>query len=109
LELSSYGGKKAFAQLIEAIKQQAVKSPAYLFPLISLSSESYRNKKHGTTIFNPIFEVVGWCNEAGNQQGEAAQALAAPEPAPAAAPAPAPAAEPAPEPAAAPARRRRVV
>lgn len=92
-EQNSYGAKKAFSNLIQAIQLQISRDPVNIVPVVELKSDSYQHKQYGT-IFNPIFEVVNWVSmsgtaaEAAEEDGEPetpaqTQAQAAPAPAPA--------------------------
>lgn len=64
-ETNSYGGRKAVNVLIEAVKAKVQSSASFLFPVVKLGSESYKNQKHGSLIHNPTFEIVDWANESG--------------------------------------------
>jgi len=64
-ETNSYGGRKAANDLIVKIMERANSNPAFMFPVVCFDAESYKNQKHGTTIFNPVFTVVDWANEDG--------------------------------------------
>lgn len=68
-ETNSYGGRKSVNDLIVKIMERANSNPAYMFPVVELHGQSYKNVKHGTTIFNPVFEVVAWANEDGAIEG----------------------------------------
>jgi hypothetical protein len=114
-ETNSFGGRKAVDTLVRAIIDRVTQGETVaLYPLVKLTSESYRNKNyHNKLIHNPVFEIVDWCDQNGNK-ASAAQQLAAPErvPQPAASEGHDAESGPADEVAqafAAPARRRRVV
>lgn len=99
-ETNSFGGRKAVDGVIKLIIEQVTAGETInLYPLVKLTSESYRNKTyHNKLIHNPAFEIVGWCDQNGvRASADAPPQIEAPEAAP-------PAEEPA-----APARRRRVV
>lgn len=98
-ETNSYGGRKGVDKLIgEVIDRVTAGETVYLYPVVKLSSESYKNKNYmNKLIHNPIFEVVKWCDVNGLEAGAEAPSLAAPA---------APEAEPEPEQSAP--RRRRV-
>jgi len=80
-ETNSFGGRKGVDTLItEIINRVAVGEVTYLYPLVKLSSDSYKNTKHhNKLIHNPKFEVIAWADQNGNLQGEAAPQLEAPE------------------------------
>lgn len=67
-ETNSYGGRAAVDSVLEAIKTKAMTGSAHLFPAVKLTSTSYVNKKHGSTIYNPVFDIIGWYNEAGEAE-----------------------------------------
>lgn len=80
-ETSSYGGRKGCDDLLNACKAKSGQGETrYLFPVVELSSESYKAKQGGT-IHNPVFKVVDWMDMEGNVEGEAKH-LEAPEPEP---------------------------
>lgn len=66
-ETSSYGGRKGCDNLLAEIQKKAASSD-FVFPKVRLASENYKAKKGGT-IYNPIFEVVGWMDVDGNEEG----------------------------------------
>lgn len=69
-ETSSYGGRKGADVLLGEIKAKAATGSAYLYPLVTLTSESYPNAKRGGRLtYNPVFEVVGWFDQEGNEEG----------------------------------------
>lgn len=108
---ASIGGMRAVDALLADIQaaldayRQNPSGPAYVFPVLDLSSESYNHPKWGKT-YNPIMEVVAWADTEGNLEtsGNVAgeEPLGDPELPEIAEPEP----EPEPPPAA-PARRRR--
>lgn len=57
---NSDGGAKAFANLYEAIAGRP--SREHCFPIVTLGSDSYKNRTYGRTIHTPRFEVVDWAN-----------------------------------------------
>jgi len=97
-ETNSYGGRKAVNDLIEAVKSKVMSGGTFLFPVVQLNSDSYKNQKHGSTIHNPVFKIVDWADENGVAESKQVNAEAPELPTP-------PAAQ---FPAAGP-RRRRVV
>lgn len=95
-EQNSYGAKKAFSKVIEALMLQTSRDPVNFVPVVELKSDSYNHKQYGL-IYNPIFEVVRWVSmkgvaqeadqgESGDQVDNAPQTAADPAPAPAPAP-----------------------
>lgn len=57
--VNSYGGKKAFSELVSAIQRQLDADPAHLVPVIDLSNDSYKHPQYGLT-YNPIFDIKSW-------------------------------------------------
>lgn len=63
-DTNSYGGRKGVDILLGQIKAHAAEGSTFLYPRVKLSSESYQNKKRGgKLVYNPVFEIVAWCNE----------------------------------------------
>jgi len=81
-DTNSYGGRKGIDVLLGKIKAHSAEGSKHLFPKVKLTSESYANKKRGGKLtFNPVFEIVAWCDNDGNEEGEApAQVEAQPDP-----------------------------
>jgi hypothetical protein len=81
-DTNSYGGRKGIDVLLGKIKAHSAEGSKFLFPKVKLASESYANKKRGGKLtFNPVFQIVAWCDNDGNEEGEApAQVEAQPEP-----------------------------
>jgi hypothetical protein len=81
-DTNSYGGRKGIDVLLGKIKAHSAEGSKHLFPKVKLTSESYANKKRGGKLtFNPVFEIVAWCDQDGNEEGEApARVEAQPEP-----------------------------
>ena len=74
---NTFGGRQGCDTLLKAIKLRSGSGEAeYLYPVISLESESYMNQHQGKLIFNPVFRIDGWVNSAG-QTADAAPALEA--------------------------------
>lgn len=109
--VNSYGGKKAFDVIYEALATRP--SPEHCFPIVLLEQDSYKNKAYGKTVWTPELNIVDWADSGQNMLTEAgpapaqvenktseAGAPASTQPAPEAAQAPANEAE-------APVRRRR--
>lgn len=72
-ETSSYGGRAGCDKLLNAIRiRSAGGESEFLFPVVKLESESYKAKQGGT-IHNPVFEIVGWVNQAGEAEEQTAK------------------------------------
>lgn len=72
-DTNSYGGRKGVDTLLGKIKAHAATGSQHLYPRVKLTSESYSNKKRGGKLtYNPMFEIMAWCNEAGVEEGGAA-------------------------------------
>jgi len=72
-ESNSYGGRQGVDTLLNAVKGRALSGEeTFLFPIVKLTSTSYKAKQ-GNTIHNPKFEIVGWVDAEGNRQTETAQ------------------------------------
>ena len=80
-DTNSYGGRKGIDVLLGKIKAHSAEGSKFLFPKVRLTSESYKNKKRGDKLtYNPVFEIVAWCDDEGTEEGEApAQIEAKPE------------------------------
>ena len=80
-DTNSYGGRKGIDVLLGKIKAHSAEGSKHVFPKVTLTSESYENKKRGGKLtFNPVFKIVAWCDNDGNEEGEApAQVEAKPE------------------------------
>jgi hypothetical protein len=77
-DTNSYGGRKSIDVLLGKIKAHSAEGSKFLYPRVKLTSESYANKKRGGKLtFNPVFEIVAWCNEDGDEEGEAPGMIAA--------------------------------
>lgn len=67
-ETNSFGGRKGADKLLSEVSVRSEQGEEeYLYPVVRLTSENYKSKQ-GSTIFNPVFEVVGWVNQAGKMQ-----------------------------------------
>jgi hypothetical protein len=66
----SVGTLKGFKKLEDAIKAQLRTDRAYPCPVIQFKSEKYKHSDYGW-IYNPIFDVVGWANLAGELKSAA--------------------------------------
>lgn len=72
-DTNSYGGRKGVDVLLGKIKAHAAEGSQFLYPNVKLTSESYANKKRGGKLtYNPVFEIVAWCDEEGNEEGKKA-------------------------------------
>jgi len=72
-DTNSYGGRKGMDVLLGHVKAKAATGSEYLYPKVKLSSESYANKKRGgKTTYNPVLEILSWCDQDGNEEGEPA-------------------------------------
>jgi hypothetical protein len=58
---NSYGGRKAYAALLQAVVARITSGATECMPLVALKADSYQHKTYGK-IFNPIIEVVGWAS-----------------------------------------------
>jgi hypothetical protein len=69
---NSYGGRKGCDTLLDLAKIRAAGGEGeYLYPVVSLTSESYANAKRGGKLtYNPLFKVVDWANEQGEYEGD---------------------------------------
>ena len=71
-DTNSYGGRKGIDVLLGKIKAHSAEGSKFLFPKCKLTSESYANKKRGGKLtYNPVFEIVTWCDTDGHEEGEA--------------------------------------
>jgi len=78
-DTNSYGGRKGVDVLLGKIKAHSAKGSKHLFPKIKLTSESYANTKRGGKLtYNPVFEIVAWCDNEGNEEGEPAAQVEGP-------------------------------
>ena len=76
-DTSSYGGRKGVDVLLGKIKAHSAEGSKHLYPKVKLTSESYANSKRGGKItYNPVFEIVAWCDQDGNEEGEASAQVA---------------------------------
>ncbi len=58
------GGKKAFADLLQAFQVQIATDQVNIVPVVTMTSDSYEHKQYGT-IFNPLFTIVKWISLSG--------------------------------------------
>lgn len=74
-ESNSFGGRKGADSLFKEISLKSAQGETeFLYPIVELTSESYKAKQGGT-IHNPVFKVVGWMNSDGDTQGNAPKQL----------------------------------
>lgn len=80
-ETNSYGGRKGVDALISAIIDRVTSGETvYLYPMVRLGSDSYRNKNYmNKLIHNPVFEIVKWCDVNGVEAGAQTAALSSEE------------------------------
>jgi hypothetical protein len=70
-DTNSYGGRKGIDVLLGKIKAHSAVGSKHLYPKVKLTSESYANKKRGGKLtHNPVFELVAWCDQEGNEEGD---------------------------------------
>lgn len=60
---NSYGGRKAFTDLMDALMKQSGIDADKIVPVVEMTSDSYEHKEYGTT-FNPVFEIKSWSSMA---------------------------------------------
>lgn len=105
-KVSSVGGLNACKGILDAILTRLDEDTAFVCPIITLSSDSYKHATYGKT-YVPKIEIVGWMDIEGNEE-DGDETDGAPEPVTAKIAAPEPEPEPEPEVAEdAPRRRRR--
>lgn len=56
---NSYGGRKAFTDLMDALMKQSAIDADKVVPIVEMSSDEYTHKEYGLT-YNPIFEIKDW-------------------------------------------------
>jgi hypothetical protein len=86
-EQNSYGGKKAFAELLQAFQIQIAQDAHNIVPIVVMKSDSYTHKEFGL-IYTPIFEIVRWISMGGaptpaavdQVEGEVEEVTPQPEP-----------------------------
>lgn len=70
-DTNSYGGRKGVDVLLGMIKAHSAEGSQFLYPKVKLTSESYANKKRGGKLtYNPVFEIVAFCDKDGNEEGK---------------------------------------
>jgi len=71
-DTNSYGGRKGIDVLLGKIKAHSAEGSKHLYPKVKLTSESYANTKRGGKLtYNPVFEIVAWCDNDGNEESAA--------------------------------------
>jgi hypothetical protein len=77
-DCSTMGGRRATDGVLNAVKIRSASGEVnFLFPIIKLEKEEYI-AGHGSTVYNPVFTITGWMDQAGNVEGNTAE-LAAPQ------------------------------
>lgn len=79
----SYGGRQGVSKVISEVKAKAASGSDFLFPVCQLLSSSYEMEfKDGTkgTVYNPVFKILGWMDQDGNEEGVTQKIEATPEP-----------------------------
>lgn len=74
---TSHGVLSCIDTLLNAIRARSFEDKEFLYPEVKLScAEPYENKyKKGEMVHNPVFEIVGWYNMAGDPAPDAKPAL----------------------------------
>ena len=83
--ISSDGGNERLAELgriAGARIGQYAQTSAYLYPVVALDMDYYDNKQHGSRIYKPVFDIVGWADAEGNMEEGAGNVTALKPPAP---------------------------
>jgi len=74
---NSYGGRKAFTDLMDALMKQSAIDADKIVPIIELESSSYEHSQWGLT-YNPVLKIVDWGSmakgaaDAGGDDGDGA-------------------------------------
>jgi len=77
-DTNSYGGRKGVDVLLGKIKAHSAAGHHHLYPRVKLISESYANSKRGGKLtYNPVFEVVAWCDQDGVEEGKVPEQIEA--------------------------------
>ena len=77
---NSHGGRKAYADLLQALVLKAQTGEPDFVPLVECTTESYKHKvKTYGTIYNPVFKIVGWTTMDGASLQEPKAVEAEPE------------------------------
>ena len=76
---STYGARKGVDALLGVISIRANTEAAFLYPVVTLTSESYENALQGGALcFNPVLEIQDWMDGNGSLESATGK-LAAPE------------------------------
>ena len=76
---STYGARKGVDALLGVISIRANTEAAFLYPVVTLTSESYENAHQGGALcFNPVLEIQDWMDGNGSLESATGK-LAAPE------------------------------
>lgn len=72
-ENNSIGAVKGVSTLLAQALAKAGDGTPFYFPKVKLGSENYPGKgeRSGKLNHNPVFEIVAWCDNDGNAEGEA--------------------------------------
>lgn len=72
-DCSTLGGRRATDGLLNAVKIRSASGEVnFLFPIIKLEKEDYI-AGHGSKVYNPVFTITGWMDQAGNVEGSTAK------------------------------------
>jgi hypothetical protein len=70
---TSVGGMNASRTIIDAIFDKLAEETPFVCPIVKLSQDNYKHASYGKT-YVPQFEVVGWMDLEGNEEGADADA-----------------------------------
>ncbi len=56
---NSYGGRKAFTDLMDALMKQSAIDADKIVPIVEMSADEYTHKEYGLT-YNPVFNIKDW-------------------------------------------------
>jgi len=76
---NSYGGRKAYAALLQTVVARITTGAPDCMPLVQLKSDSYEHKEYGK-IFTPVIEIVGWASHSEERTPTAKAAVERPRP-----------------------------
>jgi hypothetical protein len=68
-KVSSVGGLNAAKGILDAILARLDENTAFVCPIVTLDSDSYKHATYGKT-YVPKIEVVGWMDLDGNEEGD---------------------------------------
>ena len=66
----SRGGMKAFGALVDEILNKLAEETSFVCPIVKMGQSFYPNKTYGGRTWEPEFEVVGWMDLEGNEEGD---------------------------------------